>query len=311
MGQENMIEAFKIAAAGNHHMLLIGPPGAGKTMSASRLPSIMPDLDDDEILQINKIYSIASQVASDKWIKTRPFRTPHNTSSSRAVIGGGIKVLPGEISLAHKGILFLDEFLEFRSDTLQSLRTVIEKKEVYISLRNGYASYPADFLLIAASNPCRCGFYEVEGGICSCSLNEIKKYRKKLKNPLTDRIDLQVKVERINYKNLTSSKKNPSSLDIKEKVILARSIQKERYKNEKFKLNSDITPEKIFYYCNLDKSANRIIEKFVEDNLLTARASHKILRISRTLADLENRYMITEEDVKKSMNYRFLDLESF
>ncbi|HOV14524.1 MAG TPA: ATP-binding protein, partial [Spirochaetota bacterium] len=134
MGQENMIEAFKIAATGNHHMLLIGPPGSGKTMSASRLPSIMPDLTDDEILEINKIYSIASHVANDKWIKTRPFRTPHNSSSSRAVIGGGVKILPGEISLAHKGILFLDEFLEFRSDTLQSLRTVIEKKEVYISL---------------------------------------------------------------------------------------------------------------------------------------------------------------------------------
>lgn len=311
MGQENMVEAFKIAASGNHHMLLIGPPGSGKTMSSSRLPSIMPELNDDEILEINKIYSIASQMATDRWIVNRPFRTPHNTSSSRAVIGGGIKVLPGEISLAHKGILFLDEFLEFRSDTLQSLRTVIEKKEVFISLRNGYATYPADFLLIAASNPCHCGFYEVQGGVCSCSLNEVRKYRKKLRNPLTDRIDLQVKVDRINYKNLTSGKKNQSSKEIKESVSNARLIQSERYKNEKFRLNSEISPDKISYYCALEDRANSLLERFVETNLLTARASHKILRIAKTIADLEQKSLITEEDITKAINYRFLDIENF
>lgn len=311
MGQENMIEAFKIAAGGNHHMLLIGPPGSGKTMAASRLPSIMPDLTDDEILEINKIYSIASLTAGDRWIKDRPFREPHKSSSGRAVIGGGMKLLPGEISLSHKGILFLDEFLEFRNDTLQALRTVIEKKEVYISLRNGYATYPADFLLIAASNPCRCGFYEVESGICSCSLQEIRKYRKKLKNPLTDRIDIQVKVERINYKNLTSKKRNQSSSEIRKDVLLARSIQNERYKNEKFKLNSEIPPEKISYYCYLDSKVNLKLEEFVENNLLTARASHKILRISKTIADLNGRERIEVKDIEEAIKYRFLDIENF
>ena len=163
MGQNEVINAFKISATGHHHMLLIGPPGSGKTMAASRLSGIIPELDEQEIIEINKIYSIAASSFNKNWIINRPFRTPHNSSSSRAVIGGGPKVLPGEISLAHKGILFLDEFLEFRSDTLQALRTVIEKKEVYISLRNGCAIYPADFLLVAASNPCPCGYYGTEG----------------------------------------------------------------------------------------------------------------------------------------------------
>ena len=181
MGQHELIEAFRIAAAGRHHMLLIGPPGSGKTMAASRLPSIMPKLNENEIIEINKIYSIMCLAPNKNLIISRPFRTPHNSSSSRAIIGGGLKVLPGEVSLAHKGILFLDEFLEFRSDTLQALRTVLEKKEVYISLRNGCAVYPADFLLVAAANPCPCGFYATNGGFCSCSLSEIKRYKKKTK----------------------------------------------------------------------------------------------------------------------------------
>ncbi|OHD13649.1 MAG: hypothetical protein A2086_01010 [Spirochaetes bacterium GWD1_27_9] len=310
MGQQEMVDGFTICAAGNHNMLLIGPPGAGKTMGASRLPSIMPDLMEEEILEINKIYSIASFSQNEQWITKRPFRTPHNSASSRAVIGGGIKVLPGEISLAHKGILFLDEFLEFRSDSLQALRTVIEKKEVYISLRNGCAVYPADFLLVAASNPCHCGFYETEGGICSCSMAEIKKYRRKLKNPLTDRIDLQVKVERINFKSLTQGQKNQSSKEIKKKVLIARNIQKERYKNEKFSVNSQIPPEKVSTYCRLESGGAKILEKFMEDNLLTARACHKILRIARTNADLAESDLIRISDLEKALKYRFLDLEA-
>jgi magnesium chelatase family protein len=311
MGQKHMVEAFRIAASGNHHMLLIGPPGSGKTMAASRLPSIMPDLDNNEILDLNKIYSIASLTSNYRWIIERPFRTPHNSSSSRAMIGGGVRILPGEISLAHKGILFLDEFLEFHSDTLQALRTVIEKKEVYISLRTGCAAYPADFLLVAASNPCNCGFYDSKGGICSCSLAEIKKYRKKLKNPLSDRIDLQVKVERINFNDLTNGVKNKSSSEIKKDVLSARAVQEKRFANEGFKLNSEIPSEKISYYCPLEKGGNRIIEKFMEENLLTARACHKILRIARTVADLNGRELIGIDDLHLALNYRFLDTEPF
>ena len=309
MGQNEVINAFKISATGHHHMLLIGPPGSGKTMAASRLSGIIPELDEQEIIEINKIYSIAASSFNKNWIINRPFRTPHNSSSSRAVIGGGPKVLPGEISLAHKGILFLDEFLEFRSDTLQALRTVIEKKEVYISLRNGCAIYPADFLLVAASNPCPCGYYGTEGGYCSCSLSEIKRYRKKLRNPLIDRIDMQVKVDRINYKNLIKGQRNQSSADIKKHVLSARDTQKERYKNEKFSVNSEIPAEKISYYCQLEKGGNELLEEFMEDNLLTARACHKILRISRTIADLEGHELINISDIYGAISYRFLDIE--
>lgn len=309
MGQKELINAYKIAASGHHHMILIGPPGSGKTMSASRMPSIMPDLVENEIIEINKIYSIVGLNKNKSWITKRPFRSPHNSSSSRAIIGGGPKVIPGEISLAHKGILFLDEFLEFRSDTLQALRTVIEKKEVYISMRNGSAFYPADFLLVAASNPCPCGFYGTKEGYCSCSLNEIKKYKKKLRNPLIDRIDLQVKVERINYKNLIEGKKNESSLDIKKEVIKAKTIQYERYNNETFYVNSEIPPEKISKYCILENGGESLLEKYVEENLLTARSCHKILRIARTISDLNGHELISNEDIQTAFKYRFLDIE--
>ncbi len=310
MGQEELINAYTIAASGHHHMILIGPPGSGKTMSASRLPSIMPYLEREDIIEINKIYSILGITKNNNWITFRPFRTPHNSSSSRAIIGGGPKVVPGEISLAHKGILFLDEFLEFRSDTLQALRTIIEKKEVYISLRNGCAVYPADFLLVAASNPCPCGFYGTKEGFCSCSLSEIKRYKKKLRNPLIDRIDLQVKVDRINYKELIDGKKNKSSLNIKKQVIKARRIQKKRYKNENFYLNSEIPAEKISKYCIVEKEGYKLLERHMEDNLLTARSCHKILRIARTIGDLKNHDIIKIEDINEAFQYRFLDIEN-
>lgn len=309
MGQSNIVKACKIAAAGNHHMLIVGPPGSGKTMSASRISTIMPYLMKDEIIEINKIYSIAANDFNKKVINHRPFRTPHNSSSSRAIIGGGPKVLPGEISLAHKGILFLDEFLEFRSDTLQALRTVIEKKEVYISLRNGCAIYPADFLLVAAANPCSCGFYATKEGFCTCSISEIKKYRKKLRNPLVDRIDIQVKAERINYKDLTNGKKNESSEQIRSNVLSAIDIQKERYSNEDFSFNSQIPAEKIHEYCKINNKANEVLENFIEENLLTARACHKILGLSRTIGDLKGEKEIMIEDIYEAINYRFLDVE--
>ncbi len=311
MGQSEMVEAFEIAAAGNHSIMLVGPPGSGKTMAASRLPSILPKLTKDEVIDINAIYSIFSLQASNKWIVKRPFRTPHNTASSRALIGGGPQVLPGEVSLAHKGILFLDEFLEFHADTIQSLRTVIDAKKSEISLRNGYAVYPADFLLVAACNPCQCGFYDTKDGVCSCSIPEIKKYRKKLRNPLTNRIDMQVRVERINYRELTggSGQKNRSSKEIRESVERARAIQRERYKEENFYYNADIHPKKIMSYCHIGDEESKFLENYVENNQLTGRASHKIQKIARTCADLANREKITIDDLKSAIKYRFLDSE--
>ncbi|HOJ64426.1 MAG TPA: YifB family Mg chelatase-like AAA ATPase [Spirochaetota bacterium] len=309
MGQKEMVEAFKIAAAGLHHMLIIGPPGSGKTMGASRLPSIMPDLTEEEIFEINKIYSIAAMLQGNNWVTVRPFRSPHNSFSVRAIVGGGPKVLPGEVSLAHKGILFLDELLEFRNDTLQSLRTIIEKKEVYISLRNGCAVYPADFLLVTACNPCPCGYFGTKSGICNCSMNEVKKYRRKLKNPLIDRIDIQLQIDRVNYKNLINGEKNESSEAIKEKVLMARDIQEFRYRMEDFKLNSLIPSEKISFYCKMTEDAEKSLENFMEQNLLTARACHKILRIARTIADLEKKELIEKYHIDRAIGFRILDTE--
>ncbi len=307
LGQKALIDAFLIAAAGNHHMLVIGSPGSGKTMAASRLGGIMPALSEEEILEINMIYSVFSQTGKREWLEERPFRAPHNSASSRALIGGGPKLLPGEVSLAHKGILFLDEFLEFRSDALQALRTVIEKKQAYISMRNGTSCFPADFLLIAAANPCPCGYYATKSGLCSCSLREIKHYRRKLHNPLTDRIDLQVKVDRVSYTELNSEQHNPSSHELKTKVLKAREQQKQRFKKEQFKLNSAIPAEKINIYCPLNESGKKIIAKYVEDNLLSVRAYHKLLKTARTIADCSESETINNEHVLKAIDLRFTE----
>ena len=309
MGQKHLMSAFEIAAAGFHHMIIVVPPGSGKTMGASRLPTILPDLTDEEFLEINKIYSVAATNFGENIDRKRPFRMPHNSFSSRAVVGGGAKVLPGEVSLAHKGVLFLDEFLEFHSDSLQSLRTIIENKSVYISLRNGCAVYPADFLLIAACNPCHCGHYGSKSATCICSKVEIKKYRRKLNNPLVDRIDLQVKVDRLNYRELVKGEKNKSSEEVKKNIIKVREIQEKRYAKEGFKLNSQIPPDKIPFYCEMEKGGNRILEEYMEENLLTARSCHKILRIARTIADLNENEIIRLNDIQKAIEYRFLDTE--
>ncbi len=310
-GQEELVDSFVTAAAGHHHMLIVGPPGSGKTMCASRMPSIMSSLLPDELLELNMIYSIASDFNDRIHLNSRPFRAPHNSSSTRALIGGGVKLLPGEVSLAHRGVLFLDEFLEFRNDALQALRTVIEKKEVYISLRNGSARYPADFILIAATNPCECGFYDTEKNSCICTLTNVKKYRKKLKNPLTDRIDIQVKVKRLPYRNIYNGQNVTDSEKMKEAINLTREICNFRYKEEPFKNNSEIPPDKINYYCKLDFRSEQVLEKFIEDNLITARGGHKILRIARTIADIDKSQEITVSHLIRAINFRFLDTEIY
>ncbi|MBR6198983.1 MAG: YifB family Mg chelatase-like AAA ATPase [Spirochaetales bacterium] len=309
MGQPELVDAMLVAACGFHHAIIVGPPGAGKTMGASRLPGILPDLSEEERFEINKIYSVAGVHYFDQYSGARPFRCPHNTFSSRAVIGGGPKIMPGEVSLAHKGVLFLDEFLEFHSDTLQSLRTIIENKAVYISMSSGCASYPADFLLIAACNPCPCGQFGSRSGNCVCNEKEVRRYRRKLNNPLVDRIDLQIKVDRLNYQELVHGEHAANSADLRQIVLRVRDMQSRRFANETFKLNSLIPPGKISYYCTMEKGGNAILEEYMDSNLLTARSCHKILRIARTIADIGEHDIIRLTDLQRAIEYRFLDKE--
>lgn len=313
-GQENIKRALEIAAAGGHNAILIGPPGAGKTMLAKRLPSILPPLSLLEALETTKIHSVAGKLPEhSSLICKRPFRSPHHTISDVALVGGGGIPQPGEISLAHNGVLFLDELPEFKRTVLEVMRQPMEERKVTISRAKVALDFPANFMLIASMNPCPCGFYNHPEKECTCPPGAVQKYLNKISGPLLDRIDLHVEVTPVSFNELSSTQKNiEESENIRSRVIKAREIQTERFKNSKgIYANAQINSKQILEYCILDAVGENLLKKAMEKLNLSARAYDRILKVSRTIADLENSSNIQAQHIAEAIQYRSLDREGW
>ncbi len=310
-GQDQAKRAMEVAAAGGHNIALIGSPGSGKTMLAKRLPTILPDLTYNEALEVTKIYSAAGLVGDRGLIDKRPFRSPHHTASRVALVGGGRVPLPGEISLAHHGVLFLDELPEFNRDVLEVLRQPLEDGYITISRAYGTITYPASFMFVSAFNPCPCGFFGVQSGgrECNCTPAQIARYLGRISGPLTDRIDIHIEVPPISYDKLKSQRRGESSSTIKERVDRARKRQIERYKADGIFYNAQLTTRLMAKHCILDESADKMLEEAFSALDLSARAHSRILKLSRTIADLDNSQLIKEEHVGEAIQYRSLDRE--
>ena len=310
-GQEEVKRALEVAAAGGHNAMLIGSPGAGKTMVSRRIPSILPDLSFDEALEVTKIHSIAGILPKEQPIVTkRPYRAPHHTVSKSSLIGGGKIPKPGEISLAHYGVLFLDELPEFKRETLEVLRGPLEDRTVTISRVSAILTYPCNFMLVASMNPCPCGYYGSKEKECTCSESQIARYMSKISGPLLDRIDIQVKVNPVKYNKLSTEAEEETSEQIRKRVNNARKIQLERYRKFGIFSNAELTQSLINQYCNLDDKCQKIMENAFEKLKLSARAYTRILKVARTIADLANSNDIKAIHLAEAINYRDLDREN-
>jgi len=304
-GQEQAKRAAEIAAAGGHHMMMVGPPGSGKSMLAKRIPSILPDMTREEALEATELMSVAGLLSPDYPMATqRPFRSPHHTVSAPALSGGGSQLRPGEISLAHHGVLFLDEMPEFSRDTLEVLRQPLEDGKVQISRVAGTVVYPSRFMLVCAMNPCKCGWYGYDSGRCKCSTAEVRRYLSRLSGPLLDRIDLQVDVPALNFQELSSRTEGESSAQIKARVEQAREIQRRRYAGTDVDCNAHMGQSELRRWCRLDSRSEQIMGQAYRRLGLTARSYDRILRVARTIADLAGSEDIAPNHLAEAISYR-------
>lgn len=306
-GQQALRRACEVAISGMHNMLMVGPPGAGKSMIAKCIPSILPKMDDKEQLELSKIYSVCGMFDERKGlIQARPFRSPHHTVSAQGLVGGGHNPHPGEISLAHRGVLFLDELTEFNKSTLEILRQPLEDKQVNISRASGSFTFPADFVLVAAMNPCSCGYYP-DLNRCHCTRLSIQRYLSKISQPLLDRIDICVEAPTLNFAQISMKQKNESSEEIRKRVIACHEIQNKRYADYEFRFNSQIPSGLMDKFCVLTDQEIEYMESMYEKYSLTARTYHKVLRVARTLADMDLCSDIRLEHLQEALCYRGLD----
>jgi len=307
-GQSQAKRALEIAAAGAHNVLMVGPPGSGKTMLAQRIPTILPPLSYREAIETTKIHSIAGLLSEDRYLITeKPFRAPHHTISDAGLIGGGSIPRPGEISLAHNGVLFLDEFPEFKRNIIDSLRQPLESRNVVISRVSQAVTFPASFMLIAAMNPCPCGYYGDTRRSCICSGMQIQRYRTKLSGPLLDRIDLQIAVPPVAIRELSLDAEEESSESIRARVMAARARQEERFRGTQVHANGHMTVRMVKKHCAVIPAAKELLERAVEKFALSARAYHRILKVARTIADLEGRTDMDDAHIAEAIQYRVLD----